>query len=49
MTVVLNVTDLAVGPRCHRPDDGEIDQEDEVATVAIVDVEILVIENGVRE
>ena len=49
MALVANVTDLAIGPRRDAPDDIEIDEEDEVATVAVVDAEVLVVEDRVRE
>src|SRR5688572_18697150 len=49
MTPVVNVTGLAVGPGRDVPDDLEVDEEDEVAAVAVVDAEVLVLEDRVGE
>jgi len=39
MTFIVNVTDLAIRPRCDLANDIEIDEEDEVTAVAVVDAE----------
>ena len=39
MTLVMHVTDLAIGPRRNVPDDIEVDEQDEISAVAVVDVE----------